>query len=144
MTLKQLIALEDKAKEVWVISPSLHYDIDIKAFTELVSVNLNQKTKYRYIVPASKGMATNIKKYQKKYGLSTEEVEANFLVLGETDFMPFVTETAIYNASSKNPIACCAPAMENSKDVIKYNKATSTEMAKAYKSIWKKYKRRNP
>lgn len=26
MTLKQLIKLEDKAKEVWIVSPSLHYD----------------------------------------------------------------------------------------------------------------------
>lgn len=45
MTLKQLIKIEDKAKEVWVISPSLHYDVENKEFTELVSVNLGQKTK---------------------------------------------------------------------------------------------------
>ena len=48
MTLKQLIKLEDKANEVWVISPSLHYDVENKDFSELVSVNLGQKTKYKY------------------------------------------------------------------------------------------------
>jgi len=51
MTLKQLIKLENKAKEVWVISPTLHYDTENKDFSEIVSVNLGEKTKYRYIVP---------------------------------------------------------------------------------------------
>ena len=38
MTIKQLIKLEDKAKEVWVVSPGLHYDTENKDFSELVSV----------------------------------------------------------------------------------------------------------
>ncbi len=143
MTLKQLIKLEDKAKEVWVISPSLHYDIDVKDFGELVSVNLGQKTKYRYIVPATPEITRNISKYQAKYNLSKEEVNNNFCIIADSDFLPFVTETAIYNAKS-DCIACCAPAMENSKDVIKYNAKTSKAMAKAFKAIWKKYKRTNP
>ena len=53
MTLKQLIKLENKAKEVWVISPTLHYDTGNKEFSELVSVNLGENTKYKYIVPAT-------------------------------------------------------------------------------------------
>lgn len=144
MTLKQLIKLEDKAKEVWVISPSLHYDIDVKDFGELVSVNLGQKTKYRYIVPATSEITKNIAKYQKKYKLTNAEVEANFCIVADSDFMPFITETAIYNAKSKTCVACCAPAMENSQDVIKYNAKTSKAMAKAFKAIWKRYKRKNP
>ena len=143
MTLKQLIKLEDKAKEVWVISPSLHYDIDVKDFGELVSVNLGQKTKYRYLVPATSEITKNITKYQKKYKLTNAEVESNFCIVTDSEFMPFVTETAIYNAKT-DCIACCAPAMENSKDVIKYNAKTSKDMAKAFKAIWKKYKRSNP
>ena len=47
MTLKQLIKLENKATEVWVISPTLHYDIENKDFSELVSVNLGESTKYK-------------------------------------------------------------------------------------------------
>ena len=143
MTLKQLIKLEDKAKEIWVISPSLHYDLDNKDFTELVSVNLGQKTKYRYIVPATREISTNIKKYQKMYGLSNEEVDKYFLLIQDSDFLPFVTESAIYNPST-DCIACCAPAMEDTNDVIKYNKATSKEMAKNFKALWRKYKRVNP
>ena len=42
MKLKDVIKLEDKAKEVWVISPGLHYDLENQNFTELVSVNLGQ------------------------------------------------------------------------------------------------------
>lgn len=143
MTLKQLIKLEDKAKDVWVISPSLHYDIDVKDFGELVSVNLGQKTKYRYIVPATSEITKNIAKYQKKYKLTNEEVDANFCIIASCDFLPFVTETAIYDAKGAC-VACCAPAMENSQDVIKYNAKTSKAMAKAFRATWKKYKRKNP
>ncbi|MBK9689954.1 MAG: hypothetical protein IPO65_20375 [Saprospiraceae bacterium] len=45
--------------------PGLHYDLENKNFTELVSVNLGQKTKYRYIVPASKEIKTNIEKQKR-------------------------------------------------------------------------------
>jgi hypothetical protein len=143
MTLKQLIKLEDKSKEVWVISPTLHYDVDNKDFSELVSVNLGEKTKYRYIVPTTTTVLKNIKEYKKMYGVSEDEVKANFLLLPESEFNPFITETAIYDAST-SCIACSAPALEDSNDVIRFNKDTSKTMAKDFKSLWKKYKRENP
>ena len=144
MTLKQLIKLEDKAKEVWVISPGLHYDTEVKDFSEIVSVNLGQKTKYRYIVPNTALVQKHIGMYKKMYGATEEDIRNNFLILPASEFNPFITETAIYNASSKEVIACCAPAMENNKDVIKFSPATAKSMAKAFKSLWKKYKRTNP
>ncbi|HMS70088.1 MAG: hypothetical protein IPL23_17995 [Saprospiraceae bacterium] len=144
MTLKQLIKIEDKAKEVWVVSPSLHYDTENKDFSELVSVNLGQMTKYRYIVPATKTVEKNLKSYQKMYNVSDEEVIKNFLILPETEFNPFINEIAIYDASSEC-IACSAPAMEDANDeVIKFNAETSKAMAKSFKDLWKKYKRVNP
>ena len=143
MTLKQLIKLEDKSTEVWVISPTLHYDTENKDFSEIVSVNLGQKTKYRYIVPATSQVSKNMNLYKKLYGATEEELQNNFLLLPATEFNPFISETAIYNAST-DCIACTAPATEDSNDVIKYNKETSKAMAKNFKSIWKKYKRSNP
>lgn len=143
MTLKQLIKLEDKSKEVWVVSPTLHYDVENKDFSELVSVNLGQKTKYRYIVPATRTVQKNMKLYKKLYGLSDAELDNNFLLLPESEFNPFISETAIYNATS-DCIACTAPATEDSSDVIKYNSETSQAMAKHFKSIWRKYKRKTP
>lgn len=140
MTLKQLIKIEDKAKEVWVISPSLHYDVDNKDFSELVSVNLKQKTKYRYIVPAVKDIHKHIDTYKSKYKLTDEEVQANFLILPDSDFIPFVMEIGIYNGTSKSCIACAAPAMEDNNDVIQFNSKTSLTMAKQFVAIWKKYK----
>jgi hypothetical protein len=65
------------------------------------------------------------------------------LILSESEFNPFILESAIYNAST-DCIACAAPALEDSNDVIKFNKKTSQDMAKAFKSLWKKYKRSNP
>ncbi|MFZ1750724.1 MAG: hypothetical protein WAU01_11045 [Saprospiraceae bacterium] len=141
MTLKQLINLEDKAKEVWVISPSLHYDVENKDFTELVSVNLDQKTKYRYIVPGTKAINNHIDVYKKMYNLSEDEVHSNFLILPESELNPFIMEIGIYNGSGMECIACAAPALEDTNDVIQFNSDTSVEMAKQFKTLWKKYKR---
>jgi len=143
MTLKQLIKLENKSQVIWVVSPSLHYDVENKDFNEIVSVNLGQKAKYRYIVPATPAITKNMKLYQKMYGLTTEEMGNNFLLLPESEFNPFITETAIYDPTGEC-VACCAPATEDSKDVIKFNQQTAKMMCKSFKSIWKKYKRSNP
>ncbi|MBK8628371.1 MAG: hypothetical protein IPN86_23300 [Saprospiraceae bacterium] len=141
MTLKQLIKLEDKAKEVWVISPSLHYDVENKDFSELVSVNLGQKTKYKYLVPGSKDIGKQIDLYKKKYQLSEEEVQQNFLILPEADFLPFMMEIGIYDGNSADCTACAAPGLDDGNDVIQFSSDTSKEMAKNFKAIWKKYKR---
>lgn len=143
MTLKQLIKLEDKAKEVWVISPTLHYDTENKDFSELVSVNLGEKTKYRYIVPASSTVLRNLKAYKKIYGVSDDDIRTNFLLLPESEFNPFIQEAAIYDAST-TCIACTAPALEDSNDVIKLNSETSKQMSKDFRRLWKKYKMTNP
>lgn len=140
MTLKQLIKLEDKAKEVWVISPGLHYDIENKEFSELVSVNLGQKTKYKYIVPATPQINKHIKAYKKIYKVTEKEIRENFLILPESDLTPFIMETAIYNASTKC-VACAAPALEDSNDVIRLSAKSSKLMAKQFRALWKKYKR---
>lgn len=143
MTLKQLIKMEDKAKEVWVISPTLHYDTENNDFSELVSVNLGEKTKYRYIVPSTRQIEKNLKKYKKMYKITEKEIRNNFLFIPETEFLPFITETAIYNASTKC-VACAAPATENNNEVIRFNAESSKQMAKAFKILWKRYKRVNP
>ncbi len=145
MTIKQLIKLEDKAKEVWVVSPSLHYDLDNKDFTELVSVNLGQSTKYKYIVPATKQILQNLDAYKKKYSIKEADMTNNFLLLPENDFLPFVMEIGIYNGNSASDcIAVAAPALEEPSEVIQFNPVMSKAMAKQFKAIWKKYKRTNP
>jgi len=144
MTIKQLIKVEDKAKEVWVISPSLHFDVENKDFSEIVSVNLGEKTKYRYVVPATSTVKKNMIAYKKMYNLTEEEMFNNFLILPASDFNPFITEVAIYNGNSKSPIAVTAPAREDNNDVIKFAKSTAVQMAKDFKSTWKKYMRKNP
>lgn len=140
MTLKQLIRLENKSKEVWVVSPGLHYDIENKDFSELVSINLGQNTKYKYIVPATPQVERNINLYKKLYNLSDQEIANSFLILPASEFNPFITEVAIYDASS-DCIACAAPASDDSNEVIEFNSATAKAMAKSFKELWKKYKR---
>lgn len=143
MTLKQLIKLENKAKEIWVVSPTLHYDTENKDFSEIVSVNLGEKAKYRYIVPATKTVQKNLKMYKKMYKMSSAEISANFLILPESEFNPFLEETAIYNASGKC-VACAAPATEEGTDVIRFSEKSSKAMASSFRSLWKKYKMTNP
>ncbi len=126
MTLKQLIKLENKD------------------FSEIVSVNLGEKTKYRYIVPATKTVAKNLKLYKKIYKVSNADIDANFLLLPKSEFNPFITECAIYDASKKC-IAVAAPATDdNNNEVIQFNKKTSKALAKHFRALWKKYKRSNP
>ncbi len=143
MTIKQLIKLEDKAREVWVISPGLHWDTENKEFSELVSVNLGEKTKYRYIVPATRQIERNLKVYKKLYDATDTDIATNFLFLPESEFNPFITESAIYDASG-SCIACAAPGMVDGKDVIRFDEQTSKSMAAAFRKIWRKYKRSNP
>src|SRR5688572_14758320 len=140
MTLKQLIKLENKANEVWVISPTLHYDIENKEFSELVSVNLGEKTKYRYIVPATPQVEKNLNLYKKLYNVSDQDIVNNFLVLPASEFNPFITEVAIYDAST-DCIACAAPATDDSNEIIIFNSSTAKNMARSFKDLWKKYKR---
>ncbi len=143
MKLKDVIKLEDKAKEVWVITPGLHYDLENKNFTELVSVNLGQKTKYRYIVPASKEIRTNIEKYKKAFGVSEDEVKNMFCFIQETDFMPFINELAIYNGST-HPVSVSTPPTEDPTKVIQHIPNAAKMHAKAFVDVWKKYKRSKP
>jgi hypothetical protein len=143
MTLKQLIKLENSAKEVWVISPTLHYDTENKEFSELVSVNLGQKTKYRYIVPATPQVEKNLERYKKLFNISEKEIAANFLILPASEFNPFITEIAIYNAST-DCIACTAPALDDGNDVIQFKAETAKAMAKSFVALWKKYRRTRP
>ena len=141
MTLKQLIKLENKSKEVWVISPTLHYDTQNKEFSELVSVNLGERTKYKYIVPATPEVEKNLKLYMKLYNMTDQDVVNNFLILPATELNPFIVECAIYDASTVC-VACAAPATEDSnEEVIFFSSATAKSMANHFKALWKKYKR---
>lgn len=143
MNLKQLIKLENKAKEVWVITPSLHYDIEHKGFSELVSVNLGESTKYRYILPATPQVEKNLTRYKQIYKVTDADIRANFLLLPPSEFNAFLPEIAIYDAST-NPVAVAAPAYDDSDEVIKYKPETSKELAKNFVSLWKRYKRSKP
>jgi len=141
MTIKQLIELENKSKEVWVVSPKLNYDVQNKAFSELVSVNLGEKTKYRYIVPATEEVERNLNLYKKLYNVTEQEIADNFLILPVSEFNPFIVECAIYDAST-SCVACAAPATDDDNDeVISFNDATAKDLAASFKALWKKYKR---
>ncbi len=143
MTIKQLIKLENKAREIWVVSPGLHYDTENKDFSEIVSVNLGEKTKYRYIVPVSRQIEKNLKVYQKRYKLTDEEISRHFLILPESEFTPFIMECAIYDASG-DCLAFTAPASDDTNEVIRLSQDTARSMARHFKALWRKYKRTNP
>ena len=143
MTLKQLIKFENKATEVWVISPTLHYDTGNKDFSELVSVNMGESTKYKYIVPATAQVEKNIQLYKKMYNVTEREISNNFLILPPSEFNPFLMEIAIYNAST-DCVACAAPATDDSNEVIVFKKETAKAMAKSFVDLWKKYMRSHP
>ena len=143
MTFKQLIKLENKAKEIWVISPTLHYDVEHKDFSELVSVNLGESTKYKYIVPATSLVEKNIRLFKKRFNVGESYIADNFLILPPSEVNPFLMEIAIYDAST-DCVACAAPAADDSDEVIVFKKETAKKLAKDFTSLWKKYKRSRP
>ncbi len=144
MTLNDLIKIEDAAMEVWVVSPNLYFDVENQDFSEIVSVNLEQKTKYKYIVPATKDILKKLKLYQKKYNLTKKELKENFLLLPESDLNPFILETGIYNGSSEECTAFAAPSSVAGTEVITFSKKAAQEMAIHFINLWKKYKMTHP
>lgn len=143
MTLRQLIRLENKAREVWVISPTLHYDTEHKAFSELVSVNLGEHTKYRYIVPATPVVEKNIVRYKKIYNVTDEVIQRQFLILPPAEFNAFLPEIAIYDAHG-DCIAVAAPPLDDSDEVMQYKPESAKALARQFAALWKKYKRVKP
>src|SRR5690606_29364850 len=127
----------------WVVSPSLHYDTENKAFSELVSVNLGERTKYRYLVPATPVVMKNMNVYKMMYKMTEEQMTTQFCILPPSEFNAFVMECAIYDAHGEC-IACAAPATEDDNAVIQFNKDTAKKMAREFKAIWRKYRRGNP
>ena len=140
MTLENLIKIEDDAQEVWVVSPDLHFDIENQDFSEIVSVNLEQKTKYKYIVPATEDVLNRMEMYRIKYTLTEDEVRTNFLLLPVSELNPFSLETGIYNGSSDKCRAYAAPVASGVTDVIAFSEEASLRMARHFTSLWRKYK----
>jgi hypothetical protein len=140
MTLENLIKIEDHAREVWVVSPDLYFDIENQEFSEIVSVNLEQKTKYKYIVPATDDVLHRIELYRIKYKLTEHEVQANFLLLPVSELNPFILETGIYNGSSQECRAYAAPVSSGITDVIAFSEEASLRMAGHFAHLWRKYK----
>ena len=95
------------------------------------------------IVPATKTVEKNLKLYKQLYDATEEELATNFLLLPVSEFNPFITECAIYDASG-DCIACAAPATDDSNEIIKYNQDAAKGMARQFKALWRKYKRTNP
>jgi len=146
MKLSKVHSLEKKAKEIWIVSPDLHYDTENDVFMNIVKHNLHAGKKYRYIVPATPSVNRHINQYQKDQTIPKDETDEMFLILPVSEFNPFLNEIAIYNPNSKSPQACLSVWKDADRDdeVIKIDKEMTNLLIKKFKSIWKKYKRRNP
>ena len=89
MTFREIHDLERKSKEIWVVSPNLHFDVNDRSFQKVLKQNHVEKTKYRYIVPNSVEVRANLEKYKKKYKKSEKDINEMFLLLPESEFSPF-------------------------------------------------------
>ncbi len=146
MTFREIHDLERKSKEIWVVSPNLHFDVNDRSFQKVLKQNHVEKTKYRYIVPNSVEVRANLEKYKKKYKKSEKDINEMFLLLPESEFSPFLNECAIYGPRNKGKIACAAPCINSSEndDAIKFDKAIAAEQTGHFRGIWKRYKRQDP
>jgi|JYMV01.1.fsa_nt_gi hypothetical protein len=88
--------LEEKAKCVWIMSPSLANDVNLDGeIIKAVSRNLAKGVKYTYFLPNTKLINGQINEYKEIYLQYLDSVE---FVLVPDDEYHFYTEVAIYNA----------------------------------------------
>lgn len=146
MKLKTVYKLEKNASEVWIVSPDLHYDTENDTFKNIVSHNLHNDTKYRYIVPATSSVIKHLNKYQKDQTIPKDLAKEMFLILPESEFVLFMNEMAIYNPQSDKPAACMAVWRDcnEADEVISLDEEMTKELVKRFKALWRKYKRENP
>lgn len=146
MKLKSVINLEKKAKEVWIVSPDLHYDTENDEFKNIVEHNLHNDTKYRYIVPNTSSVMKHLNRYQKDLTIPKDLTKEMFLLLPPSEFNPFLNELAIYDPNGDKPVACLAvwKDCDAADEVISFDLEMTKELIKKFKALWKKYKRENP
>ena len=146
MKLKALYKLEKKAKEVWIVSPDLYYDTESDEFKNIVTHNLHNNTKYRYIVPNTTSVIKHLNKYQKDQTIPKDLSMEMFLLLPPSEFNPFMNELAIYDPNGDSPVACLAVWRDcnESDEVLSFDLDMTKELIKRFRTLWKKYKRENP
>ncbi len=146
MKLKTVYKLEKKAKEVWIVSPDLHYDTENDAFKNIVVHNLHDRTKYRYIVPNTNSVNKHLNKYQKDLTIPKDLAKEMFLLLPPSEFIPFMSELAIYDPNSKTPVACMAvwKNCDESDEIIRFDVSMTRELVNKFRKLWIKYKREKP
>ncbi|MDB4438983.1 hypothetical protein N9176_01910 [bacterium] len=146
MKLKALYKLEKKAKEVWIVSPDLYYDTESDEFKNIVTHNLHNNTKYRYIVPNTTSVIKHLNKYQKDQTIPKDLSKEMFLLLPPSEFNPFMNELAIYDPNGDSPVACLAVWRDcnESDEVLSFDLDMTKELIKRFRTLWKKYKRENP
>ena len=108
MKLKSIYKIEKNASEVWIVSPDLHYDTENDTFKNIVGHNLHSEKKYRYIVPNTASVGKHLNKYQKDLTIPKDLAKEMFLLLEPNEFLPFMSEMAIYNPRSEKPVGCMA------------------------------------
>jgi len=146
MKLKALYKLEKNAKEVWIVSPDLYYDTENDEFKNIVTHNLHNNTKYRYIVPNTTSVMKHLNKYQKDQTIPKDLTKEMFLLLPPSEFNPFLNELAIYNPNGDKPVACLAVWRDcnESDEVLSFDLDMTKELVKRFRKLWKKYKRETP
>ena len=146
MDIKGINKIESEAKEVWIVSPYLYYDVNDPEYQTVVHKNLDQNIKYRYIVPNNDNIRDNIETFKTRFGKSEADINEMFLLLPESEFGPFMNEMAIYNPNTKKCLCGMAPKKDchHSQEILTFDEENSSRYAEHFKNLWKKYKRSNP
>jgi hypothetical protein len=90
-----------KGKDIWIISPDLHYDLIKRNFQTLTKRNFKKGITYTYIVPKSEQMQALIPALQKAYESYLDQVKIK-QVPEETFRLLAVTHIDIYDPNLSN------------------------------------------
>lgn len=141
-TLATVLERESEARNVWIVSPRLFYDIHDPEFRKVISANKARNVRYRYIVPGSPEVLRNLRAYREIYKETPRQQESEFLTLPQSEFTTFLTELAIYDPDEPTMYAFAIPPSSRNiqEDVIIFNRELSQQYAKKFSDIWLEHK----
>lgn len=97
---KELVLIEKKAKEIWVITPDFYWDYEDKVYSSIVKDNIKSGKTYWYIFPKDDIIFPKAVDFKNTFD---SKVQKNIhLVPVKYDFLLFINEIVVYDPNEPN------------------------------------------
>lgn len=137
---------EKTANIIWVVTKRLHYDINHPDYIKTIRENLKRGAKYRYIVPNTDEINSNLASYKELYSLDNSAIDKMFLKLRTSDIVKFLRPITIYDPYENNTLSYFYGHTRDKKnnDYLVFDNRKSIEYVNLFKSVWHKHTGKMP